>query len=484
MAVNRKSLAQFFVRLRDSILSRTQAWDTGYGPLPDQIMTPVSAVLEDFNNNNLRPVSLLLSLENVAEFSEADLNGIAYNEEIVRPSGSNATTTLTFRRNVAFGSGENGTIARGTPIGTSIDESSGQQVTFVTTEARDKTFSVAVINASTNTTIYEVSVPAICLLTGSAGKVGPNRITRPLRPLSGYSSVTNKVAALEGRERYSNAELAELLLLAVSSRQLSVPTGSEFYVRDTFPTVEDVHEVFGTNPLITRAAETAGAVDSFVIGETALQATELKTFYGIGQKMSVSLPPVISIDSVVGVGGASDGVTFTENVDYDVRLDTSGVSGSTRALDGIRFLPGAAIASGDAANITYTYNQVIRDLQADSTDEEVEVEGRDLLFRQGERLELYLSATMTVRTGFLASSIQDLVEAAIDNAVNAYGLGDDGEASDIQGIVRVITGVDNFVITRFTDNVAGTTVEEPITVSASQYLRLDRTNLVITPVSS
>lgn len=478
MAIDRITAAQFYAKFQAALLSRTTAWDTAFGPVPDVIGLPNSAVLEDQNNNRLRRVSLLLSLANSDEFTEEDLDEVVYNEGLIRPQGDNASVVLTFSRNTQFGVSESGTIARGWPIGTSIDESTGQAVTFVTTESRTKTNAVATLDTNTNAIVYKVKVPAICLITGTAGLVGPNRINRPLRPLAGYTSVTNEAASVNGRDKFTNDELIELYFLAVASRQLSVPQGSEFHVTDTFPAVEDVHEVFGVDPLLTRGD--AGAVDSFVISEDELTTSDDVTFLGVGQKLILSTPPAVTILSVVGTSGSVIGETFVEGEDFEVALDTSGLSGSVRARDGIKFLASAdpMPEPGDVITISYTYNQVVRDLQDDAADLEVEVEGRDILFRLGARVDIFLAATLTVRDGFSFSDIQDAVEALLISEGDAFRLGDRVEGSDIQATVRRLTGVDNFVITRLSRTLTGEGTAD-IDIDGDEYARFDINNIII-----
>lgn len=480
MVVDRISFSQFADKIRAAILSRTRRYDTAAGPVPLTVIYPVAAVLEDQNNNRLRRVSLLLSLLNGEEFSEADLNAIVFNEGLLRPEGAQATVTLSFRRPTPFLASENGRIQRGFPVATAADESTGQPITFVTTEDRDKTTVVTTIDSDTNQVVYEVNVPAIALIEGETGNVGPERINRPLRPLVGYDRVLNKTAAQGGRDRYSNEELIELYLLAVASRQLSVPEGLEFYVRDNFGDVEDVHEVFGTDSLLTRSSEDAGAVDAFIVGSGTLSQTDAFPFLGVGQTMAVTLPPVVSIDQVVRVTG---GIVYEEDVDYEVVLDSSGVGGSTRAVDGIRFLSTASPMPtvGQTINITYTYSQLIRTLQANEADREVHVNGRDLLYRLGERIDIFLDADLTVVSTFTPATVQAAVEEAILDFINGLGLGDNVEASDLQAVVRRISGVDNFVITRLTRDVLDTGTDD-IEIEGNEYPRQDVGNLNITTV--
>ena len=479
MTVERKSAQEFQAEIRQGILDSTSEHETAFGPLADVVTVPMAGVLEEFNNYRLRPVSLLASLDNADEISEDDLNAIAFNEEIIRPDGSYATAALTLQRDTQFSAESSGLVSRGTPIGTAVDQSSGQVVTFVTTESVDKTTAVAVIDTDLDQTVYRTTVGAVCLVAGPQGKVGTRRISRPLRSLNGWDRVFNELPAQLGHDRMTNEELVELTRLAVSSRQLGTATGSEFSTRDNFVGVEDIREVFGTDPLLTRASTDAGAVDVYIKGQNLVSKTDQVTYLGVGQKYIVTTPPVVSISTVTRV---STGVIYLEGVDYEVSLDTSGVASSTRARDGIRFLPTATStlpSNGDAVAITYQYNQLIRDLQANESDREVQVRGQDKLHRMGTEVVLYVSAVLTVRSGFTFNRIRTLVIQALIDAVEELGLArDDVEASDIQKTVRRLSGVDNFVITKLA-RTASSTGTADIVLARNEYPTLTTDNIAI-----
>jgi len=287
--------------------------------------------------------------------------------------------------------------------------------------------------------------------------------------------VTNDEATQQGRDRYTQDELIELYLLAVSSRQLSVATGNSFYVKDKFPAVLDINEEFGTSDLITRSGSDAGAVDAFIIGEDLQTVTEIHSFQGIGRKIALATSPIVRVDSVT-----SGSNTYVEGDDYELALDATGVSGSVRATDGIRFLASATSppALGDSVSILYAYNQLVRDLQEDAEDPEVQVEGRDLLYRLGGRVDIILTARLRVKTGFVASTVQTNVETAL-LAYFPLKLRQPVEESDLQKVVRQLSGVDNFVVTRLVSDSSDIGVSD-IELTGNKYAALDPANLTIT----
>lgn len=475
MPIDRITAAQFEAQLRTAITDRTETHDTAYGPIKDIVIAAPAQVLEG-QNDRIRQVSLLLSLVNSDEFTDDDLDDFVFNEGLTRIEGSRATGVLVF--SMPTEPTINAVIPRGFPVASQPDASSGTAITFVTTEERLIPAATASTYLNLLTNRYELEVPVEALTEGSTGLIGAGRITRQLQPLGLFSAVTNRAATQGGRDRETNEELIERYLLAILGRELSTPTGVEKYARDNFPDVEDVLTVYGGNALLTRAAEEAGAVDAYIVGATAIAQTDNLTFLGVGQLHVLSVAPLVQVSSVTRVSPAA---TYVEGTDYEVVFDGGGNAGSPRAADGIRFLVTSPTppTPGQVITVEYTYNNLIRSLQAGFELDDTLVHGRDLLFKQAEQVDIILEASLRVSAGFSVTTVQDLVEAALLDFINALELGDDVELSDLQGVVRRISGVDNFIITRLVDDdTESGTVDLPI--ADNQYARLAAINLTIT----
>ena len=474
MPIEKITAGQFREQLRTGITNRTASHDVGYGPIRDIVIDPMAAVLEQ-QNDRIRSVSLLLSLVDPDNLSEVDLDNLVFNEGLRRINGSRSVTTLTFSASQVDQSGPDLVIQRGFPVATVPDASTGETVTFVTTEERVLPVAQRASFFNIDTQRYEIQVAAESTVTGSVTRVGATRIRRTLRPLVGFDSVTNQFATEGGLDRETNAELVNRYLLAIIGRDLSSPAGIEKYARDNFPNVEDILVVFGANPLLTRASEEAGAVDAYTIGDQLVSRVENVEYLGINQLLVLENSPIRLVTSVV-----SGATTYTEGVDYEIVFDTSGNRGSTRATEGIRFLPTVTSPPtiGTTVNVSYTSNNLISQLQVSFEQDDTQVIGRDLLFKEGIEVPIILEARLRVAAGFSTVTVPSAVNTAILDYVNSLLLGADVERSDLQGEVRRISGVDNFLIDRLVRDPALTSATD-IIIGDNEYARVSSADLAI-----
>lgn len=486
MPFEKISASQFADQLRTAIAARNNTYDMYTGPVPDLSISPHSRVYE-LQNDRVRKLSLIMSLANEAEFEdgwEVDLEGIVFNENMTRGGGSFATATVTFSRSSAPSSDIR--VQRGYPVASAADESTGQTLIFVTTEE-------AVMYAAGGATSYfnsvtnrfELQVPVVATVEGEFGRVGARRINRPMRPLAGFDTIVNAAEATGGRDPETNAELIERYLLAILGTELATSTGVQRAAGEPdYPDVDDSLVVRGANPLLTREDDDAGAVDTYIIGALTTTAIENLYYSGPGQLIAISFPP---LSEVLSVTDLDTGVVYIEGTDYEVVFDTDGYARSTRGQDGIQFLSTAV--SGPAGGlpnvglsvaVEYTYNNLIRSLQSGFEQDDTEVHGRDLLFKEGTQLDIALEAGLRQRSGFSYTTVRDAVKTALGEYINGLGLGDDIEESDLQSVVRAISGVDNFIITRLTLTTVATGTGDFI-VGDNAYPRIDAgTDLIIT----
>lgn len=480
MAIDKITTAQFRAELSSAITNRTKKHDVAYGAIREVVIDPTATVLER-QNDRIRRVSLLVSLINSDEYTDDELEALVYNEGLTRIAGAQATATVTFATLSIDTSGPDLIVPRGFPIGTQPDQSSGEAVTFITTESATLDVSAAssYLNQDTDPPQYELDVPVVCTVAGTQGIVGATRINRLLRPLTGFDTCSNAAASTGGRDRETNAELIERYLLAVLGRDITTPAGIERYIRDNFAAATDVLVAHGTDAILTRGTDDAGACDVYVLGAESITRTDDVEYLGLNQLLEVSYPPVISITSVANI---TTPATYTEGTDYEVVTDDA-VGGSPRASEGVEFITGgSAPALGDIVRITYESNNLIRRIQDELDSDDVTAIGRDALARAATEVPIILEASLRVATGFDSDDIEALVVTALDDAINNLELGDDVEVSDLQLAVRRISGVDNFIVTRLVRD-SDDTAADDVTIEKSEYATLDTTtDLTITQI--
>lgn len=481
MPVQRISANQWAAVIRSGILGRDANFDVTDQEIVDICINPQARVLE-LQHDTSRKIALILTLSNPNEFEgefEVDLDGIVFNEGLKRSLGSQATAVCVFSRSSAPSSDIR--VQRGFPVATVPDEGSGQTVTFVTTEERTMFASTASSYFNIATQRYELSIPVVAVVEGSQGRVGATRVNRPLRPLVGFDSVTNTSAASGGRNRETTQRLIDRYLIAIIGRDITTSTGIRKVVIDDFPDVEDILTVSGTNALLTRAGEDAGAVDAYLIGSENIEQIESPNYLGAGQLIPISFAPLVE---VISVQDLSTGTIFVEGTDYDVVFDVSGYAKSSRAQEGVRFrFTGSSPAIGNPVTITYAYNNLIRRLQVELKQDDTLVVGRDLLFKAGTEVPVVHTAQIRVHSRYSTTQVVAAAHAAVVQLINETNrkLGVALQGSDIQGVVRQITGVDNYIITRLTRATIPSGTAD-IDIASNEWASIADADLTITSI--
>jgi len=468
MPVNKITADQFTSQLEDGITSRNNAHDVEIGPVADIVTQPVAQVLE-LQNDRIRLVSQLILLDQSAVFTDEDVNNFVFNENQTRNLGGRSSGTLIFSRSLA--PTVDITVQRGYPVATQPDQSTGETVVFITTEAKTMPAATAASFFNLETERYELEVAIQATVAGKIGEVGPNRVTRPLRPLVGFDSVFNRNRTSNVVDIETNDELIERYKLAIIGTQLATKNGLKLFIESNFADAGDILVITPGDPLITRSGETGNAVDVFITGSQTTTRQSTPEFVGIGQTIVLENQPVLNITNVSG---------YVLNTDYILVKDTTGVSESVRAQDGIQFLATATTlpSPGDTLTVDYEQNILVENIQnVFDSDADNIVGGQDILIRSGVQVDVEMSATLTILSGFSFNTIRTAVISAIESFVNVLNLGEDVERSDIQLVVRTITGVDNFVFSLF--DRLGSTGNADITIAKNEFARVETTNITV-----
>jgi len=467
MPVNKITATQFAASLNTSIQDRNAAYDVELGPIPDVHVNPTATVLEE-QNDRIRNVSNLILLIEVENFDDVDVDNFAFNEFLIRNAGGRSSGTVVFSR--VTSPQVDLPVQGGFPIATTPDEETGETVVFITTEAKTLYTASAASYFNIETERYELEVAVQATVAGAVGEVGPNRINRPLRPLSGFDTVTNRNRTSPAADRETNAELMERYKISIPGTQLSVKSGIELYVRGNFQDAGDILVVTAGDPLITRSGEGGNAIDVFITGSQSTARSDTQQFVGLGQLIILDNQPVLSITNIPG---------YVFGVDYEFVKDESGVSDSVRAQDGIKFLVGGSSPSvGSTFSVEYEQNILLGNIQSAFEDADNDVGGQDVLLRSGTQVDLVLGSILTVVQGFSFSTVRSAVITTIINFINSLGLGKTVEKSDIQAEVRKINGVDNFVFTLL-DRVGGTGNDD-VPIAKNEFPRISSGDITIT----
>jgi hypothetical protein len=205
------------------------------------------------------------------------------------------------------------------------------------------------------------------------------------------------------------------------------------------------------------------------------------TYLGPGQlhllEATVSGTPVVAVTNVEDVVNS---VVLTEGTDYVVELD-DGVEGrSVFARDGIRFL--ATSTNLPAVNspllVQWEYDQTVRDLQARFDEDDLAVIGRDLLWKRGTDIPIFIDIRVAPLSGFSTATIQEQVGNALLDYVNSLEPGAPVERFDLSNVIGRVSGVDNVTYRRLSRTTDTTGVAD-LTFGTFERATLDASNLIV-----
>jgi len=466
MPVPKITAKQFITNLSTDINNRNASYDTTIGPIADIYIRPTANALE-LQNDRIRQVSLLQTLQQINSFQDSDVDAFVYNESLIRLQGGYSNGTVTFSRAVPPTS--NITVQQNFPISTNPDTATGQTVTFVTTVAATMVSANAASYFNIQTQRYELTVPVQATIAGSIGVVGANLITNPLRPMTGFDSVTNNSGTSSVSDVETSPDLIERFKISIIGTQLATTNGRKLFIESNFQDAGDVLVVTTGDPLITRSGINGGAVDIYIQGENNVAITENQTFVGINQLIVLDNQPVTSVTSVVG---------YTLGTDYIFVPDTSGVSGSSRSKDAIKFIPGGSSpAVGAAITVTYEYDILVSEIQNALNNADNQVDGQDPLVRHATVEPIQIGGNITVNNGFTASTVIATVQTALLSYVNGLGLGQNVEQFELNLIIGGVSGVGNFIFTSL--DFVGGTGNADVVIAKNEYATLVASNINI-----
>lgn len=466
-----KTRAEIIQDLVDAIKSRDAAIETGFGPVKDIVIDPVSLVARELYTQVGRVFDLLfLSNASIMTQEELDLWGESFG--ISRKMGTHATGSVFFT--TSSKPTADITIPAGTPVSTTQIAGSVTFQTFVTT----RTLTILASSADTffNPTsgFFEFEVPIRALLPGVEGNVAPGTIRTLQRQIPGVAGVINKSATVGGRNIETNEEFARRIRLLLLGMDRGTAGGVRRFALDDARVV-DAAVVQAGEPLLKRTEFVAGAVDVYILGQELKIDQQPSTYTGLD--IYFRKEPIVFPNPVIRVFDSF--VTYTEGIHFFIDRDVI-LEGSTKARNAIRWNRGATglPTPGTSLIIEYTYDNLILELQSVLEKPESNIL-TDVLFRRSSPVDVVLDCTVTVFADVDVAQVLANIRTAVRDFVNNRGLGEDIVPSDIDVVIRSVSGVD-FVHLPF--NRLSRTTEQGnsgISIEKNEYAQITDGNITI-----
>lgn len=460
MAIKKKTRNELVRDLRDAIRLRDTTVETGYGPVKDLVIDPVSLVVSELYDA-VENVYNVQFLQNASIMSREDLDNLGETLGVTRKGPMTASGSVFFL--TSSKPSADIIVPLGFPITTAGGTNSTVQ-TFVTT--RETTLyaasAAAYFNAQTGN--FELEVPVKALSSGAAGTVAAGSIRTMARQLPGFSGVTNKSATYGGRDAETNENYARRIRLALRGLARGTSSGlRSFALKDG--RVLDALVVRAGDALMQRAESAAGAIDVYVQGEEPVVYQQLSTY--TGADIYFEKEPLIFPTPIMSVSGSISGA-LDEGTHYYAVQDTV-FGATTRGRNILRWNRAAAApVYGETITIQYTYDKLIADLQLELQKPENDLLA-DVLFSRSTEVPLYLAGVVRITPDFGSEVVDANIRSAVREFINSRGLGESIYVSDLDVVIRGVPGVD-YVVLPFTQlSRAGQTGNGTVTIEQNEY---------------
>ena len=185
--------------------------------------------------------------------------------------------------------------------------------------------------------------------------------------------------------------------------------------------------------------------------------------------------PATSVSSVTGIAAAAP-KTFVVGLDFNSVADTSNlVNGSTRLQNKIVFnIGGTNPDDGTNIDINYAYNKLIEDLQTQIDSDDGHIVTSDVLVKEALEADITIIADVTLFPGNSEATEIGNIQTALTEFINALGLGDSIDRSDIVGVIEGVASVDAVDLNTLVLDKNGVplpSVEQRLTVFKNEFPR-------------
>lgn len=472
MALEIKDRQQIIRDLENDIKGRDPSIETGFGPVRDIVIDPVSLAMRDMYRQ-VKNVFDIQFLKNASRMSIEELDLLGESFGLKRKSASVATGTVFFRTTSKPASDLR--IPSGIPVASSNRFGNVTIEQFVTTRA--VTLPAVSADAFFNATdgVFEIEAPVRALTPGSRGLVAANTIVTMQRSVTGLSAVINKSSTVGGRDFESNEDYARRIQLALTGVARGTVDGLKRFVLLNQKVI-DAAVVQSGDPLMIRAETVAGAIDVYILGDEPTIISQTEVFNGLDIPFDDT--PIIYPDPVIEVRGDIVGV-LVEGTHFFIVRDRV-LEGSIADRSVLRWNRGASglPAVGEGITVQYTFDKLIETLQTSIDSEDNDVLA-DVLMRRSTQVDITLTANVRVSSEVDLETTEGTIRSAISEFVNNLGLGENIVPSDLDLAIRQVPGVD-FVFLPFEvlDKVGGI-ASDIIIIGKSEFSQITDVNMTL-----
>lgn len=378
-------------------------------------------------------VRIAQEAQSARDASGTHLDRLLANWAIYRRPGTWATGAVWFQRSTAP------TVDIVIPAGTRIHTTttiSQDAIEFVTTQTVTMLVAQAVSYYNADEELYEIEAPIEAAYSGSDGNVGPNTITA-FTGTADISTCTNRSATTGG----SNYELDSIL----RTRSLSILAGINAGTKDGYDVLVAGHTgvdqvlVVGPNDDDMERVKDGGGADVWIKTDDFTEAIESYTYPSGETSYSLSFGPVSSVSLV-----RENGVLLVPAVDYNLALDSGVYGRSVHSNDRINWVTSRTV--GSTIEIYYSWSGIIQAIQdLLDTDENHHV-GADILVKLSYSATVDVTMEVEVLSGYNPTEVTSTVNTSVAAYIDALGLGDEVQQSDIIALAEATEGVDSVVL--------------------------------------
>jgi len=460
-----RSAKQISQSMETTVRTADSTSDVSKGPIFDLLMAPVAPELafQEQNTEDLRTISTL-QMDKVATKAEIQAIGTSF-------SLAALTGKATRYRQMFFTFTRPTTdlpIERGTLVGTT-DASRVYQVLerVVMLSSNADAYYNAVRRR------YEITATIEATAIGESHNLPAYRVKKILTKLNGFDGTENtSTPVVYGSDSQTVTDYFNRIKKKFAGLNPSAGGGITTRVLEYAPTtITDINLVYPKDRDVFRRDTGRPAIDVYIIGEELDTAYQREIAVGGETSFVLDKPPVQEISSV-----QIDGESVSS---YSLVQDSKpSTSGSARSSDRIVF--STAFEAGQGVEITYIYDSLVYNMQADLFDANGAEFSTDILVRRPQETPVVVKMDVTV----LASADVNRATDSIKTLVFDYVETNKFTTSLIPEVLRQtilgsVSGVTNVKIQRFSSSLNGKLPIETIPIKKNQVPVVDQDTLSI-----